>query len=59
MGLREKWRVLNALLWEDDDEEIDLDELLEDSDLLTTLMEEAREAAPRAGGFLSTREMPT
>ena len=52
MGLREKWRVLNALLWEDDDEEIDLDELLEDSDLLTTLMEEAREAAPRAGEVL-------
>tara|TARA_B100000676_G_scaffold291844_1_gene326836 strand:- start:391 stop:1308 length:918 start_codon:yes stop_codon:yes gene_type:complete len=52
MGLREKWRVLNALLWEDDDEEIDLDELLEDSDLLTTMMEEAREAAPRAGEVL-------
>ena len=52
MGLREKWRVLNALLWEDDDEEIDLDELLEDSDLLTTLMEDAREAAPRAGEVL-------
>ena len=49
MGLREKWRVLNALLWEDDDEEFDLDELVEDSDLLTTMMEEAREAAPRAG----------
>ena len=59
MGLREKWRVLNALLWEDDDEEIDLDELLEDSDLLTTMMEEAREAAPRAGEVLSTREMLT
>ena len=43
---------MNALLWEDDDEEIDLDELLEDSDLLTTMMEEAREAAPRAGEVL-------
>ena len=52
MGMREKWRVLNALLWEDDDEDFDLDELLEDSDLLTTLMEEAREAAPRAGEVL-------
>ena len=52
MGLREKWRVLNALLWEDDDEDFDLDELLEDSDLLTTLMEEARDAAPRAGEVL-------
>ena len=52
MGLREKWRVLNALLWEDEDEEFDLDELVEDSDLLTTMMEEAREAAPRAGEVL-------
>ncbi|MEK9738874.1 MAG: TraB family protein, partial [Euryarchaeota archaeon] len=52
MGLREKWRVFNALLWEDDDEEFDLDELVEDSDLLTSLMEEAREAAPRAGDVL-------
>ena len=53
MGLREKWRVLNALLWEDDDEEFDLDELIEDSDLLTTMMEEARDAAPRAGEVLN------
>ena len=52
MGLREKWRVLNALLWEDDDEEFDLDELIEDSDLLTSMMEEARDAAPRAGEVL-------
>ena len=52
MGLREKWRVLNALLWEDDDEEFALDDLLEDSDMLTTLLEEARDAAPRAGEVL-------
>ena len=52
MGLREKWRVLNALLWEDDDEEFELDDLLEDSDMLTTLLEEARAAAPRAGEVL-------
>jgi pheromone shutdown-related protein TraB len=54
MGLREKWRVLNALLWdeEDDDEKIDLDELLEDSDLLSEVMEEARQAAPNAGTVL-------
>ena len=52
MGLREKWRVLNALLWEDDDEEFELDDLLEDSDMLTTLLEEARDAAPRAGEVL-------
>lgn len=53
MGLREKWRVLDSLLWaDDDDEEIDLDELLEDTDLLTSMMEEARAAAPRAGEVL-------
>ena len=54
MGLREKWRVLNALVWdeEDDDEKIDLDELLEDSDLLSEVMEEARQAAPNAGTVL-------
>jgi len=52
MGLREKWRVLNALLWEDDDEEFELDDLLEYSDMLTTLLEEARDAAPRAGEVL-------
>ena len=54
MGLREKWRVLDALLWdeEDDDEKIDLDELLEDSDLLSEVMEEARQAAPNAGTVL-------
>ena len=52
MGLREKWRVLHALLWEDDDEEFELDDLLEDSDMLTTLLEEARDAAPRAGEVL-------
>ncbi len=52
MGLREKLRVLDALLWEEEDEEFDLDELVEDSDMLTNLMEEAREAAPRAGEVL-------
>ena len=54
MGLREKWRVLDALLWdeEDDDEKIDLDDLLEDSDLLSEVMEEARQAAPNAGTVL-------
>jgi len=53
MGMREKWRVLDALLWDDEeDEEIDLDELLDDSDLLSSMMEEARAAAPRAGEVL-------
>jgi len=54
MGLREKWRVLDALLLDedDDDEKIDLDDLLEDSDLLSEVMEEARQAAPNAGTVL-------
>ncbi|MBT4650325.1 MAG: TraB/GumN family protein [Euryarchaeota archaeon] len=53
MGLREKWRVLNALLWDEEDEEVvDIDELVEDSDLLSELMLEAKQVAPRAGEVL-------
>jgi pheromone shutdown-related protein TraB len=53
MGLREKWRVLDAFLWqEDDDDEASVEELLEDSDMLSNLMEEAREVAPGAGSVL-------
>ena len=48
MGFREKFRVLDALLWQDDDEDdASVEELLEDSDLLSNLMEEAREVAPQ------------
>ena len=43
MGLREKWLVLNALLWEDDDDEIDLDELLEDSDFNVNYIDEIKD----------------
>ena len=53
MGLVEKWRVLNALLWdEDDDEDVSIEEMLEDSDLLSKLLEDARAVAPRAGEVL-------
>ena len=53
MGLREKWRVMDAFLWqEDDDDEASVEELLEDSDMLSNLMEEAREVAPGAGSVL-------
>ena len=53
MRFREKFRVLDALLWQDDDEEdTSVEELLEDSDLLSNLMEEAREVAPAAGSVL-------
>ena len=52
MGMVEKWRILNAILWEEDDEEVSIDEVLGDSDLLSSMMEEAREVAPRAGEVL-------
>ena len=52
MGMIEKWRILNALLWEEDDEEVSIDEVLGDSDLLSSMMEEARVLAPRAGEVL-------
>ena len=52
MGMIEKWKILNALLWEEDDEEVSIDEVLGDSDLLSSMMEEARELAPRAGEVL-------
>tara|TARA_B100000029_G_scaffold36565_5_gene34420 strand:+ start:5012 stop:6175 length:1164 start_codon:yes stop_codon:yes gene_type:complete len=52
MGIREKWRVLNTLLWEEEEDEISVEDLLADSDLLSNLMEEARGVAPRAGEVL-------
>ncbi len=53
MGFREKFRVMDALLWQDDeDDEASVEELLEDSDMLSNLMEEAREVAPAAGSVL-------
>ena len=52
MGIIEKWRILNALLWEDDDDEVSIDEVLGDSDLLSSMMEEAREIAAGAGEVL-------
>jgi len=52
MGIIEKWRILNALLWEEDDDDVSIDEVLGDSDLLSSMMEEAREIAPGAGEVL-------
>ena len=52
MGIIEKWRILNALLWEEDDDEVSVDDVLGDSDLLSSMMEEAREIAPGAGEVL-------
>jgi len=46
-------RVLEALLIEDiDDEDFDLEELLEDSDLLSNMMEDVYKIAPNAGHVL-------
>ncbi|HIF05081.1 MAG TPA: TraB/GumN family protein [Candidatus Poseidoniales archaeon] len=54
MRFREKWKVLSALLMpeEAEDEEVDVEELLKDTDLITQLMDELREVAPAAGEVL-------
>ena len=52
MGFFEKWRILNALLWEEEEESVPIEEVLGDSDLLSSMMEEAREVVPRAGEVL-------
>lgn len=53
MGLVEKWRVMNAMLWDEmEDDDVSIEEVLRDSDLLSKLMEDAREVAPRAGEVL-------
>ena len=58
MGLFEKFEVLNALLWEDDDDDPeDIESLLEDSDMLTKVLEEARDVAPKAGSVLIDEEL--
>ena len=53
MKWREKWRLLTSLLEEDDDdEELDVNELLQDSDLLSSMMEELKGFSPGAGEVL-------
>ena len=53
MRLKEKLGLMWALLSEEeDDEELDLEEMLADKDLLTSLMEELREVSPGAGEVL-------
>ena len=53
MKISEKWRILYSLLGEEPDEEdIDVETLLGDSDLITQLMEELRASAPGAGSVL-------
>ena len=53
MGFREKFGLIWALMAEDEDEEeIELEKMLADKDLLTSLMEELREVSPGAGEVL-------
>ncbi len=52
MGFREKIRVITSLLDEDDDDDFDLEELLNDSDLLSSMMEDVYKIAPNAGHVL-------
>ena len=53
MRFREKWRVMSALLFqEEEEEEIQVDDLLENTDLITELMGELRDVAPAAGEVL-------
>ncbi|MAU29836.1 MAG: hypothetical protein CMA26_01800 [Euryarchaeota archaeon] len=52
MGIMEKWRVVNTLLFDDEEEEVSIEEVLEDSDMMSKLMEEARGVAPNAGEVL-------
>jgi pheromone shutdown-related protein TraB len=53
MRLREKFRILRSLLGDDEDDEgPEVGELLENQDLLTSLMEELRTFSPGAGVVL-------
>ena len=54
MKFREKWRLLTSLLEDDDDEEdeVDVNELLRDSDMLSSMMEELKDFSPGAGTVL-------
>ena len=53
MSFKEKFGLMWALLAEDDsDEELELEQMLADKDLLTSLMEELREVSPGAGSVL-------
>tara|TARA_B100001996_G_scaffold38219_1_gene28067 strand:+ start:2354 stop:3505 length:1152 start_codon:yes stop_codon:yes gene_type:complete len=53
MSFREKWRIISAILFaEDEEEEVKVDELLENTDLITQMMDELRDVAPGAGEVL-------
>ena len=52
MKFREKWRLLTSLLDEEEEEDLDVNELLQDSDLLSSMMEELKGFSPGAGEVL-------
>ena len=53
MSFKEKFGLMWALLAEEDpDEDLELEQMLADKDLLTSLMEELREVSPGAGSVL-------
>ena len=54
MKFREKCRVISSLLMpeDEDEEDVDVNELLENSDLISQLMDELRDVAPGAGEVL-------
>lgn len=49
MKFTEKCKVIYAMLWAEEDNELEIDDLLEDSDMLSNMLEEARKIAPGAG----------
>ena len=52
MKFREKWRLLTSLLAEEEEEDLDVNDLLQDSDLLSSMMEELKGFSPGAGEVL-------
>ena len=52
MKFREKFKILYSMLGDEAEEEIDLDELLENRDILTDLMNELKQFSPGAGEVL-------
>ena len=53
MKLREKWRLLTSLLDDEElDDDVDVNDLLEDGDLLSSMMEELKGFSPGAGEVL-------
>ena len=53
MKLREKFRVIFGMFGEDDDEDLpELEQMLQDKDMLSQMMDELRELAPGAGEVL-------